>query len=136
MNMEYAVAPVWKQLSKHIEMLREQAKRRAEGIAPKGPMPASIEHNLTVDIDKACELFFGQYDKLMTLYVNLAQQAINRYPGRFDDTAVLTPQAIEAACAVERRECAKIAKAHPGACQTGCETGEEIAAVILARGAK
>lgn len=34
------------------------------------------------------------------------------------------------AVAAERERCAKVAAAHPGACQTGCETGEEIAVQV------
>lgn len=34
---------------------------------------------------------------------------------------------IELAILAERERCAQIAESHPGACQTGCETGEEIA---------
>lgn len=33
----------------------------------------------------------------------------------------------------EREACAKIAEAHPGECQTGCDTGVEIAASIRSR---
>jgi hypothetical protein len=40
------------------------------------------------------------------------------------------PAAIELAILAERERCARIAESHPGACQTACDTGAEIAESI------
>lgn len=47
-------------------------------------------------------------------------------PGQYD----AAHDEVVKAVAAERERCAKIAEAHPGACQQGCEAGEEIAAEI------
>jgi ERCC4-related helicase len=82
------------------------------------------------------EIYEMTDEELAELAEDIQREQDERY--RRGELVVLTPQAIEAACAVERRECANIAKkmaqGFVGTMQN--QICKAIADEILARGAK